>query len=353
MRRGFSLIEVAVASAMAGVIGVAAIAAFAGLNRQLVRLQSESVASDNAKSLVDLAVTDLQGIGGGPIRPWMALWVENGADSASTRPAASGAAAARTARFFPPPVATGVLPDRVTFASLIAEAPSCEVISINATTVGSTGSGASCCLRNLVTAGNIKGRPGRAHAYAIDGADHRQISLSSVDAVACTATWQAGPLAPIDDNPGNLTALVGGTIVAADIKTIFLSRNHDLLVFDEKDGFAGGDIDIQPLEVSRVASDVYDFQVQVGYDTDQDGRIVDTGTTTDEWLFNATGDAPATFDPEAIRMVAIGVIVGVPLTDPDYSSSAQVVGGNLVTGSRLHLRGAMGKAALRNLFIFF
>jgi prepilin-type N-terminal cleavage/methylation domain-containing protein len=353
MRRGFSLIEVAVASAMAGIIGVAAIAAFAGLNRQLVRLQSESVASDNAKSLVDLAVTDLQGVGGGPIRPWMALWVENGADSASTRPAAATAAALRTARFLPPPPATGVLPDRVTFASLIAEAPSCEVTSIDPTTVASTGIGPACCLRNLVAAGNIKGRPGRAHAYAIDGADHRQISLSSVDAAACTAIWEAGPLAPIDDNPGNLAALVGGTIVAADIKTIFLGRNHDLLVFGEKDGFNGGNVVLLPGEVSRIASDIYDFQVQVGYDSDQNGRIVDTGTTTDEWLFNATGDTPASFDPEAIRMIAIGVIVGVPLTDPDYISSAQVVGGNLITASRLHLRGAMGKAALRNLFIFF
>jgi prepilin-type N-terminal cleavage/methylation domain-containing protein len=352
MRRGFSLIEVAVASAMAGIIGVAAIAAFAALNRQLVRLQSESVASDNAKSLVDLAVTDLQGIGGGPIRPWMALWVENGADAASTRPAASTAAALRTPKFFPPPVATGVRPDRVTFASLIAEAPSCEITAIDATTVDSTGTGAACCLRNLVAAGRIKGRPNRAHAYAIDGADHRQISLSAVDATNCRATWAAGPLAPIDKNTV-ITTLVGGTVVAADIKTIFLGSNHDLLVFDEKDGFAGGDVDLNPLEVSRIASDVYDFQVQVGYDTDLDGRIVDTGTTTDEWLFNATGDSPAIFDPEAVRMVAVGVIVGVPLTDPDYNSSAQVVGGTLVTASRLHLRGAMGKAAWRTLFIFF
>lgn len=350
MRRGFSLIEVAVASAMAGIIGVAAIAAFAALNRQLVRLQSESVASDNAKSLVDLAVTDLQGVGGGAIRPWMALWVENGADSASTRPAAP---TTRTARFSPPAAATGIRPDRVTFASLIAEAPSCEITSITATTVGSTGIGPACCLRNLVAAGKIKDRPDRAHTYAIDGADHRQISLSAVDTATCTATWAAGPLAPIDNNPGGLVSLVGGTVVAADIKTIFLASNHDLLVFDEKDDFAGGNVDLKLLEISRIASDVYDFQVQVGYDSDQDGRIVDTGTTTDEWLFNATGDTPASFNPEGIRMVAVGVIVGVPLTDPDYRSSAQVVGGTLVSASRLHLRGAMGKAALRNLFIFF
>ena len=52
-------------------------------------------------------------------------------------------------------------------------------------------------------------------------------------------------------------------------------------------------------------------------------------------------------------MVGVGVVVGVPLTDPDYQSSAQIVGGTKILGSRLYLRGAMGKAALRNLFIFF
>ena len=352
MRRGFSLIEVAVASAMAGIIGVAAIAAFAALNQQLVRLQSESVASDNAKSLVDLAVTDLQGVGGGPIRPWMALWVENGADAASTRPAASTAAALRTPGFLPPPVGSGVRPDRVTFASLIAEAPSCEITAIDATTVSSTGIGPACCLGNLVAKGNIKGRPNRAHAYAINGANHRQISLSAVDTAACVATWAPGPLSPVDI-PGLLPGFVNGALVAADISTIFLAASHDLMVFTEKDDFNGGDVTLTLGEVTRIASDVYDFQVQVGYDGDQDGRIVDTGTSTDEWLFNAAGDDPASFNPEAVRMVAVGVIVGVPLTDPGYRSSAQVVGGTVVSASRLHLRGAMGKAALRNLFIFF
>ena len=78
-RRAFSLIELAVASAMAGVISVAAIGAFAHLNRQLVRTQRYTSASDNAKSVVDLLVTDMQGVGGGAIRPWMAIRLEDGA----------------------------------------------------------------------------------------------------------------------------------------------------------------------------------------------------------------------------------------------------------------------------------
>jgi type II secretory pathway pseudopilin PulG len=342
MRRAFSLIELAVASAMAGIISIAAIGAFAGLNRQLVLLQSESVASDNAKSLIDLMVSDLQGVGGGPIRPWMALWVEDGATPST-----------RTDTFAPPLPATGVRPDRVTFASLIANAPTCRVTAINGNSVASTGTGTSCCLSTLLANGNIRGRPDKAHAYVLAGARHRQISLSELEPTTCTAKWAAGPLAPIDVNPEGIGHFVDGTIVAARIKTVFLTRTRDLMEFEEKDGFDGGNVTLSRGEVSRIASDVYDFQVQLGFDLELDGRITDTGSATDEWLFNAATDTASSFAPEAIRMVGVGVVVGVPLTDPDYQSSAQIVGGTTIRGSRLYLRGAMGKAALRNLFIFF
>jgi hypothetical protein len=52
-------------------------------------------------------------------------------------------------------------------------------------------------------------------------------------------------------------------------------------------------------------------------------------------------------------MIGVGVVVALPLTDPDYRSSAQIVGSPRIDGVRLHLRGAMGKAALRNIFVFF
>lgn len=76
--RGFSLIEVAVAGAIASVVGLAAISTFAILARQMTRLQAEAGVNDEAKTIVDALVGELQGVGGGQVRPWMALRVDDG-----------------------------------------------------------------------------------------------------------------------------------------------------------------------------------------------------------------------------------------------------------------------------------
>lgn len=340
-RRAFSLVEVAVASALAGIISASAVAAFALINQQLVRLQRESFASDHAKSLVDLLVTDLQGIGGGPIRPWMALWVENGASVDDT---------GRNLIFAPPPTA----PDRVTFATLINEAPTCSIVAVAPGVVTSTGVKSTCCLGRLVDVAAIPGANKAAMAYLIRGDQHRQVVLTSFDTTACTASFAAGPLAAIDrPGTGGDVAFVDGTVAAASVKTLYLGENRELRLFVEKKAFSGVDVTLDAGETSRVAGDIIDFQVQVGYDRQSDGRLSDTSSAGDEWLFNAGGDNPSAFRPEDMRMVGVGVVVAMPMNDPAYTSTARIVGGQALTGDRLHLRGAMGRAALRNIFVFF
>lgn len=336
--RGFNLLEVAVASALAGIISASAVASFALINRQLVRLQSSSVASDHAKSLIDLLVTDLQGVGGGPIRPWMALWVEDGG---------AGDPLGRNATFGTPPGES----DRVTFATLIPATPTCSTTAVTPEVVASTGTGASCCLSQLLAAGSIAGTTS-AHAYLIRSDRHRQITLTLVSAATCTATYAAGPLAPLD-RPAADATFVGGSLVAASVKTLYLGANRELRLFEEKRGFNGATVTIDGDESSRVAGDILDFQIQLGFDRENDGRIADSSSAADEWLFNAAGDVPASFRARDMRMVGVGVIVGVPLTDPDFRSSARIVGGQTIAGSKLYLRGAMGRAALRNIFVFF
>jgi hypothetical protein len=52
-------------------------------------------------------------------------------------------------------------------------------------------------------------------------------------------------------------------------------------------------------------------------------------------------------------MIGVGVIVAQPVNDPTYVSTAAIVGSSPIEGPRLQLRAAMGKVALRNLFVFF
>jgi hypothetical protein len=52
-------------------------------------------------------------------------------------------------------------------------------------------------------------------------------------------------------------------------------------------------------------------------------------------------------------MVAVGIITGVNVRDANYASGAQIVGGSPKSAASIHMRGGMGKAALRNVFVSF
>jgi len=342
-RRGFSLIEVAVASAMASVIAIAAIGAFANLNRQLVSVQRESTASDNAKSLIDLLVTQMQAIGGGPIRPWMALWVENGT---TARHPTSGA---RDALFKRPAVSGS---DRVTLGTFIEAAPTCRVAGMTNGTLTVAKVGGLCCFesgKNLFSLGGVDGPASEAATvFVINNTHHMQIVLTKPP-VGCTATWSPGPLAPVDNAPPSLASFAGATVAAADVRTLYINDLNELREFKQRSQFTSTPT-LDATTTSLVSSDVFDLQVQLGYDTQPDGRIADTNSSTDEWLFNDDGDTPV-FSSSSLRMVGVGAIVGVRQAEPK-ASAATVVGGQQLVSSSAFLRGAMGRASLRNLFIF-
>ena len=328
--RAFSLLEVAVASVIAGIVAAAALSAFGVLNRQLVRLQAETAASDDAKTLVACLVSDLQGVGGGSVRPWMALDVEHGADASF---------AGRCANFGQTVCGPA---DRVTYGLLIPTRNSvCRIAAIDGTTqtVVGDGAGPTCCLALMMLRTGYDARPPpsaglptladlKVHTVAVSpNGLNRQISLESVDSAACSAKFSAGPLANVDNAPGVVTQFIDGSVSAVQIRTLYVDETrHELLSFEEKRDFNGANVVVDADEVTRIATNVHDFQVQLGYDSDgvTPGVIVDASSNTDEWRFNAAGDGP--FPAAALRMTAVGIIVGVNVKDPTYSSSAQVVG---------------------------
>ena len=337
------------ASAMAGVISVAAISAFASLNRQLVSLQAQSIVNDSAKSLIDLLTAEMQAVGGGAIRPWMGIWVENGVNASDS---------ARDEAFNAP---EGIGSDRVTFATLVAAAPTCTITAMTKSSVTAETTGKNCCLDAMFAAASLQGSADTVMlAYLVADKKHRQVAL--LRAKGCSAETQPGPLAALDVIPAASPAkpdadFVGGHIVATAIRTIFLS-DGDLLMFDQHQNFSATAPKLSDGAVGLIATNVHDFQVQLGYDTDRDSRIDDTSGLDDEWLFNVDDEHDAvsgpsgTFDRRALRMVGVGVIVGVGNTSATAPSTARIVGGGVITSNEVWLRGAMGRASLRNLFIF-
>lgn len=333
------------ASALAGVITTAAVGAFAALNRNLTRTEMESRVSDDSKTLVDLLVSELQGVGGGPVRPWMALYVEDGGSAAFN---------ARAGNFGQ---TGGQRSDRVTFATLI-PTKQCTIQTFtgsgNTGTVTTEGSNTTCCLKQLASAARLNDAETAIHLYAIVGQQWRQISIENIDVAACKAEWNAGPLSAIDAPPAAPSDFIDGALAPVSIVTIYhVEATNELMVFRDQADFRGMDVSVDPTtETRRIASDIFDFQVQLAYDTEPDGRIRDDTSTTDEWLYNVPNETTA-FDIEDLRMVGIGAVVGIKVTDPTYTSTAQVLGGPVITRERFHIRGAMGRAALRNVFVFF
>ena len=81
--RAFTLMELMVAIALAGVISAATTAAFMGLYRAQKRLEQQAEADQEAKFLLDVLLSRAQQAGGDQIRPWDALVVENNCAAAT------------------------------------------------------------------------------------------------------------------------------------------------------------------------------------------------------------------------------------------------------------------------------
>jgi hypothetical protein len=106
-----------------------------------------------------------------------------------------------------------------------------------------------------------------------------------------------------------------------------------------------------------LADRVRDFQVALGYDVDpRNGKVEIDGTTSDEWLFNASGDALGSGGlsgglKEDLRRIAIGVAVSTP-TKAKGGNSVQLLDGDVLTHPDQFFRGAVVYLTFRNSFIF-
>ncbi len=75
-----------------------------------------------------------------------------------------------------------------------------------------------------------------------------------------------------------------------------------------------------PAAAEPLASGIEDFQVAIGVDTDGDGSLTDTNSTSDEWFYNAAGDAAppviTTTPPRALRITVVGRTLTEQSTQP-------------------------------------
>ena len=383
MRRGFSVLELSISLAIAGIVVAAAASSGVVITRILKLDGKKSTADSDSRRLVDFVLSNLQSVGGGPVRPWMAIWHEQGDHDQGDGTEPSGGCLGRNGL---PPCGTS---DRITLVDIDPNRAPCVIEEVvNDTTVRfarvedddeDDGDPPRCCYgwdgeiestdpddqfvnQPLMF---VAGRNQWALRIATNEVNASDCSYGlEPDTVSHFSNWTTG--SPASNAPVPATSFVatfgaGGDNTATPVRprTLFVETDPETdppstrlprLVewFDEN---ANATVDDD--EVRLVFPGVMNFQLALGFDSNPDnGRVVDSRTSTDEFVGNVANDGAAGLSAVGLRMAQVGVITGVRAVEPG-ARTLQVLNGPSVTDSKLILRRALGKALLRNVAVSY
>jgi prepilin-type N-terminal cleavage/methylation domain-containing protein len=322
--RAFNLIEVAVAMAIAGIIAAASVSVFAIINHQLVTVAASTRASNQARTVVAHLVARAQAVGGGALRPWDALVIEDA-----------------------PAPARGALPATTTTSRLwtavaIAGASDCTVTAVDGDDVIVP---ASCCRQNYFSLDKGSGFCPPVHAVdallvAGETRHNRTIVHATLraDAGSCTLHTTPGPMAFADR--GAAASLPGATLSLARIRVVAVDESsHDLWELTDRN--ADGVVTLAESVV--LAGNVHAFTVRAGWDEDGDGVV-----PASAWTRTApTSDATL----PALRAVELGLVLGarVPAGRPE---NVVHFDGRTFSVPGQRLEATTSQALLRSLLLF-
>jgi prepilin-type N-terminal cleavage/methylation domain-containing protein len=355
-RRGFTVLEFAIALAIAGIVVSSAASMAVALSKSMRYEERRAQVDTDARRLVDFLIGNAQATGGGVVRPWMALWLEEDCSARNGLPGCAGS-------------------DRLTLLDVDTNRASCSITALSDTelTVPPPDSTSKCCFD--WSGSVVEGPPNqydntmllfvrgdrwvmRKAVAKVASTTECKITLADVNPLDAEETTPAVGRGDGEREPLSLADLVGGTAVPVRPRTLFVDHAEHRMMewFDlDLDGTAEGD---EPAELRVVFPGVYDFQAATTYDgAPEDGRLLLGPSTTDEYLGNVADDAlPATVRDDHLRGVSFGVITGVRAVDAPVRSEKVLNGPTLTTSGALSgvlLRKAVGYAMLRNLLVFF
>lgn len=315
--RGFTLMELMVALSIGLVVMAGATSAIVSITRSTVQTRQQSRADIEAKLLIDWVASALQEVGGGSVRPNMAIRIED--DCASETVVVEG-------------LGTVTLPDcdesdRLNYLILDDSAPQCE----SNTTPGANiffNSTSECC-----QAGNTD-LDGRTVLVVDDDGDWTTRFCSNQNITGCHCTFPSG-LSAYNPPGGGLDPPV--VVTRGSSATVYMDpADHVLKMLVDSDG--DGDVELREL-----APNIYDFQATLLWDTDSDGSPETASVST-----------PAGAQPNTLRMARIGLVVGVPVPSKTTPTRGQVLNGPTRTADRgLMMRSVVVTTGLRNLYVFY
>ena len=317
---GFTFTEVLMTLAVSSIVLAMAMQVLVYLSGSLAGLELGSLASDETALLVEYVTDKLMCAGGGSIRPWAAVAVEDDWQGDGS--------------------------DRITVADLATSSWQCSVVT-------ATGSAVEvdrldgCCLSEEFVRRQVLITTGSADNQA----HWRTARVDGVDLERCVAQLDFAMASPLDNPPQDASAWSGGSLAVVTIRALWLNPATDELILTEDRDHDG------TMEDAVVANRVLDFQAALGYDVSPwDWRVSDTGSIDDEWLYNApnerfqdsTTPGLETARHDDLRLVRVGVVVGAPASSRSGQGFAKILNGPLRSRSGWILRSFVGTTSLRN-----
>lgn len=317
--RGFSLIELSVAMAIAGVIMAAAAGSSMLILQSMKRAEQQTLVDREAKLLGEYVVAQLQGLGGGAVRPWHGLKVEPGPDGT----------------------------EMLTWMEIDTSIPPCVIVNRpgNGAVLRGDDSGGTCCLT-----GDFEKR--QLLALTRGGSAWASLFSNNVNQSSCQANFPPGHASGLGGYklPGDDQEWQGGSLMVVRTYRLRLDEDHQLLYDRDDEGTNGW-------ATTVVSDNVFDLQFALGYDVNGDGALFYDGTVDDEWDGNHEDDAMGSDGLEdathsQLRMIEVGLVVGAPVPGA-RATSVSTMNGAARSQEGFVLRPVTGRAYLRNLNIFF
>ncbi|USN46376.1 MAG: prepilin-type N-terminal cleavage/methylation domain-containing protein [Pseudobdellovibrionaceae bacterium] len=328
---GFSLVELLVATLIGVMVLLGIGTIINAINHQRTRIETIGELQ-SAIHIAERKIYPLQEIGGGSLRPWHSLWVEDNCAARLDLPSCNGS-------------------DRATVIN-VSDSPECSIVSYDSDT--------KTIELNLEPAGDccLQATDEKKSLFMLNG-DFQQLAfIDTIDMATCKAVLanhlQGSQFVnlPADDNDW-----VGGSSTLVTVGTYYWDStlNNLSLASDlDNDGL------IASGETVKLIDNVFEFQLALGYDlTPSDGVITNTNDDDDEWLYNFGNTESlgvgvfATTLPLHLRQVEVHMVLALPRQPSAPTSfSDQYLNGPSRTFNNLYTQDFVTRMNFRNSLLY-
>ncbi len=292
-QRGFSLVEIMIAMGIATFLIAGAMTAHVSNLSYYKTTESRSSLYQDSLLLIEYLRGELMQAGGGSVRAWMGIWVEDACLARAPLPACANS-------------------DRVTVSTVSIPLQECAITGqVNPTTVQVAFNGPTCCLQPV--AANEVTFLNRQVMFTL-GDFYSSQYATVVNLITCQMTTVAGQS---NQRPPALWNWGNGVVTMVNVQTLYWDSINRMLkrwINTNNDNAKTADED------AIIADQVFDMQYALGYDFNvPDGNINETPTgINDEWLFNAptvvevfgAGVFAPPVVPSQLLSMQVGTIVG-------------------------------------------